>query len=228
MHTSAVLAAADFRFRGPDGADLAFDDFFPGYHIQDRLAVVVCRRAERAVARAGPALLATTTAFYDVLRSRGQAFFDYPLHFAFLALGSQGEDVHGAPWSNLDVWPETQWVPAPATATGMLREVYRHQIHRLLWPADLKWSRGDDGCLPDHARRLLGSRLKSVHTYGSDDRTIELTISDRAAGLVEKSLRQVPGLQGDSDLPRSAGYCRLETDQFLADMAGCFGEKPAA
>ena len=230
MHTSTVLTSGDFTFRAPDGTERTFEDFFPDYHIQDRTAVVCCQ-PDRAVALAGPALLAAATAFYDVLRDRGQPFFDYPLNFAFLGEDPQrtgpsgGEEVHGAPWSNLDVWPETQWVSAPSTAAGMLGEAYRYQINRLLWPADLTGGGECEGQLPEHARRLLSSRLKSVYTYGGEDSDIELTISERAAQIVTKSLDHLPGRQEDADLPRTVGYQRVETDRFLAAMAGCFGDR---
>lgn len=233
MHTSTVLTSGDFTFRAPDGTSRSFEDFFPHYHIQDRTAVVCCR-PENAVAAAGPALLAIATAFYDVLRDRGEPFFDYPLNFAFLGNDPQrtgpsdGEDVDGAPWSNLDVWPETQWVSAPSTAAGMLDEAYRYQINRLLWPADLTEAGKCEGLLPEHARRLLGSRLKSVYTYGGEDDDIELTISARAAEIMTTSLGCVPGRQGDEEqenLPRTVGYQRVETDRFLAAMEGCFGDR---
>lgn len=227
MHTSTVLTSGDFTFRASNGTDRAFGDFFPDYSSQDRTAVVCCQ-PDLAVAAAGPALLATATAFYDVLRHRGQPFFDYPLHFAFLGSDPRvtdlpdGEETHGAPWSNLDVWPETQWVPAPSTADGMLREVYRYQVNRLLWPAGLVVDGECERPLPGYARRLLGSRLKSVYTYGGDSDNIELTISERAAEIVTKSLGHLPGWQEDADLPRTVGYQRVVTDPFLASMEGCF------
>jgi len=228
MHTSTVLSSGDFTFRASNGADRTFEDFFPDYDIRDRLAVVCCQPG-RAVAAAGPALLATATAFYDVLRHRGQPFFDYPPHFAFLGDNSQhtgpseGEEVQGAPWSNLDVWPETQWVPAPSTATGMLREVYRYQINRLLWPVELTVDAECEGQLPAHARRLLASRLKNVYTYGGGESGhVELTLSAGAADIVTGSLHRLPDRQEGADLPRTVAYERVETDLFLAAMEGCF------
>ena len=76
--------------------------------------------------------------------------------------------------------------------------------------------------LPAYARRLLGSRLKSVYTYGGDSDNIELTISERAAEIVTKSLGHLHGWQQDADLPRTVGYQRVVTDSFLASMEGCF------
>jgi len=233
MHTSSILKATDFRYRWSDSGEPAdFGAFCPDYHENDRLAVV-CTCLEDGVLHTGYGLLAVATAFYDVLRGRGGEFFDYPRHFAFVDVDEKGVSTRGervnldhaalaAPWSNLDVWPETQWVPVPSTADGMLREVYRYQVNRLLWPAGLVVDGECERPLPGYARRLLGSRLKSVYTYGGDSDNIELTISERAAEIVTKSLGHLPGWQEDADLPRTVGYQRVVTDPFLTSMEGCF------
>jgi hypothetical protein len=69
---------------------------------------------EEGVLQTGYALLALTTAFYDVLRARTAEFFDYPHHFALLDVNDAGvrtragrlplpQAALGSPWGALDV-----------------------------------------------------------------------------------------------------------------------------
>ena len=64
--------------------------------------------------------------------------------------------------------------------------------------------------------------VRHVGIYGGDSDNIELTISERAAEIVTKSLGHLPGWQEDADLPRTVGYQRVVTDPFLTSMEGCF------
>jgi len=231
MHTSGMLKATDFRYRWSDsGKPADFGAFCPDYHENDRLAVV-CTCLEDSVLHTGYGLLAVATAFYDVLRERGGDFFDYPRHFAFIdpneqEVGPHGERVNLAdPWSNLDVWPESQCVEAPGTAMEMLRKVFEFQINRVFWPEGLApETEAGDELLPAYARRLLASRLKSVHYYASTASTLEIHAGPPAVDLVRGSLHcskhgedQPSGLENNF-----VGYRQVTVDGFLKEMDSCF------
>ena len=101
MHTTRILAAADFAYaRIGDGARVptTFAELFPDWHERERVAVV-SRTVEEGIAGTGATLLALATRFYDAQREkaleRGGAFFDYPRHFALIG-GPRGDVVHGA------------------------------------------------------------------------------------------------------------------------------------
>src|SRR5262245_48475221 len=199
MHTSTVLRSSDFRYLHRAGEQFVSTDFatlFPDYHVQDR-AGVISRYLEDGLLHTGGALLALTTAFYDALRARGTAFFNYPQHFAIL--GGDGVEIQtrtgrlprdaeviGSAWGNLDVWPDSNWLTAPATGIGMLKAVFDHQINRLFWPEDLRPD-ASDALLPPHVRAILRSRLKSVFYYDSTSPTIEIHGSPPVQNLVRKS-----------------------------------------
>ena len=238
MHTSTKLSSTDFAFRntGQDG-DVGLGGFLPDYEPTDRLAVV-CGPVEDAVIHCAPALLAVTTGFYDVLRARHGAdgFFNYPQHFAIIDVDEEGirsrrgrvslqQMSLGAPWGNLDVWPESQWIPSGGSATHMLEQVYRLHISRLFWPADLVPRPGDTAeQLPAHARRLLGARLRTVYLYGHAEPTVEVAYSKVVDDIVANSIRRLPDAAGDEAVADSgsSGYRREAVADFLERMASCF------
>ncbi len=164
MHTSQALRSSHFEYRRP-GADgrVAFSAFCADYHDQDRVAVVSpC--LEDGILHTAYALLALTTAFYDVQRANGGDFFIYPQHFAIIgehppgavparhpnslddkigiATGAGPLDLTldeagiGGAWSWLDVWPASNWFTAPVTPVAMLRKAFDLHINRLFWPQD--------------------------------------------------------------------------------------------
>jgi hypothetical protein len=221
-----------------------FEALFPGYHELDRVAVV-SPRWEDGVLHTGVALLALTTAFYDAMRARETTFFNYPQHFALLGesagLSVPGEGPLdckglGATWGNLDVWPETNWLGAPATAAGMLRKLFEIQINRLFWPELLVPGPGD-ALLPAYARRIMASRLKSVHYYRTASPNVELQASPTAVKVIRGSVSRLPGegagpAQGPSPTassesetglpPRVEPLRHVTPSDFLAEMAACF------
>lgn len=165
MHTSKVLRSSHFQY-WQVGAEARtrseFSAFCSNYHEQDR-AGVVSPRLEDGVLHAGYGVLALTTAFYDLQRSRMSDFFIYPQHFAFIDAGHKGvltgvgrlaltmdEAGLGAAWSWLDVWPASNWITVPGLhgptpdgpriigQTAMLQKVFDLQINRLFWPQDFK------------------------------------------------------------------------------------------
>src|SRR5262245_1884544 len=211
MHTSSLLQATDFCFRLTNhggSATVGFPDLFPDYHELDRVGVVSLR-PEDGIRGAGGTLLALTTAFYDAHRSRVAEFFNYPHHFALLGIESEAAELVprdssvGRALGNLDVWPESNWIAAPATADGMLRKLFDLQINRLFWPEELL-PHEPATRLPNHVRRILGSRLKAVYHYNSEVPTMDVECAPKAARLIHQSLCQLsPEIEpGPDDLPR--------------------------
>ena len=243
MHTSKLLTAQDFQHWKLDSnrrvrAD--FGAFCPDYHELDRLGVV-CPRIEDGVLHTGYALLGLTTSFYDVLRGRGSDFFDYPRHFAFIDVNAEGvhtrggrqpmeHGVMGAPWSNLDVWPESQWIPASGTATGMLEKVFSFQINRLFWPEGFA-PEADEIPLPTRVRRLLLARLKTVYYYNPTAPNVEIHVVQKVEDIVQGSIAQLPQTGGATlerapsstdEFPYVEAHRQLGVDEFLGDVASCF------
>jgi hypothetical protein len=247
MHTSKLLRASDFqywRLAEDERISVDFEKFCPDYHELDRVGVISpC--LEDGILYTGDALLALTTAFYDVLRSRTTNFFDYPQHFAFI--GASKDTVHtrgerlpmdqvGTGWGNLDVWPDSKWIATPRSLTGMLKKVFDFQINRLFLPQDLKPGTNESP-LPTYARKMLGTRLKAVYYYNTPIPNVEIHSSQQVADLVQKSIAELPNaesaseyqIQGrevehpaQSNFPYVERYRQVNVDDFLDDMTGCF------
>lgn len=242
MHTSTVLQSSDFRYRRREQAEnipVEFASLFPDYHELDRVGVVTLS-LEDGILEVGGTLLALTTAFYDVQRAKGELFFNYPQHFALFG-ESEGKiqtrsgaipfsaEVIGSPWGNLDVWPESNWHGAPATAEGMLRKVFDLQINRLFWP---------EGFLPqepaarlaEYVQSLLRSRLKAIYYFHAAVPTMEVEGAPKAARIVQKSLRAL-SIEADAateTLPRVERFRQVLPAEFLATMDNCFEPKGEA
>ena len=238
MHTSKLLKTSDFqywRLTEDEQISVDFEGFCPDYHELDRVGVISpC--FEDGILHTGDALLALTTAFYDVLRSQGTDFFDYPQHFAFI--GVSGDVVHtrgkrlpidqiGTGWGNLDVWPDSKWIPTTGSVTGMLKKVFDFQINRLFLPHGFKPG-SNESLLPAYALKMLGTRLKAVYYYNTPIPNVEVCGSQQVADLIQKSIAQLSNAkststyQTQSDFPAVGRYQQVSVDNFLADMAGCF------
>lgn len=238
MHTSKLLKSSDFQYwqlTTDKQISVGFEGFCPDYHELDRVGVISpC--LEDGILHTGDALLALTTAFYDVLRARETDFFDYPQHFAFI--GASGDVVHtrgeplpidqiGIGWGNLDVWPDSKWIPTPRSATGMLKKVFDFQINRLFLPHGFKPG-SDESLLPAYARKMLGTRLKTVYYYNTPTPNVEIRASQQVVDLVQKSIADVTNLNNEiehpveSDFPSLGRYQQVSVNAFLAEMAGCF------
>jgi hypothetical protein len=189
----------------------------------------------------GHAVLALTTAFYDVMRSWGDDFFDYPQHLALLGADEKGfktraghrsldndffdnaqhsallgadeegmktragrlaldDEIVGAAWGGLDVWPDSNWIPAPDTASGMLRKVFDLQINRLFWPENLK-SGPDETAFPSYVRKLLTARLKTVYYYATTTPNLEVHVTQTVEDIVQKCIARLPAA-GAPGVPR--------------------------
>ena len=247
MHTSKLLKSLDFQYwqlTDDNRVSIDFKAFCPDYHELDRVGVI-SPYFEDGILHTGDALLALTTAFYDVLRSQGTDFFDYPQHFAFI--GASGDLVHtrgarlpidqiGTGWGNLDVWPDSKWITAPRSVTGMLKRTFDFQINRLFWPHDFK-PRLDETPLPAYARKMLSTRIKTVYYYNTPLPNVEICASQQVADLVQKSIDQLPSAgsvpggqaqkhEGDQHtqlgFPIVQRYRQVSLDNFLKDMTGCF------
>lgn len=247
MHTSTLLRASDFqywRLAENERSSVGFEGFCPDYHELDRIGIISpC--FEDGILYTGEALLALTTAFYDVLRSRTTDFFDYPQHFAFI--GASGDVVHthgeripidqiGTGWGNLDVWPNSKWIVTPRSATGMLKKIFDFQINRLFLPQDFKPG-SEESPLPAYARKMLGTRLKTVYYYNTPLPNVEILASQQVADLVQKSVDQLPNTENvpghqaqkhetdqstQSSFPVVERYRQVGVDDFLEHMTGCF------
>jgi hypothetical protein len=238
MHTSKRLISSNFQFwqqtsSGAQPVDLAA--FCPNYHEQDRVGVVSLH-LEDGVLQTSYALLALTTAFYDRLRARSTDFFDYPQHFAFV--GAEGTSVLVGEgllplnteklwdaWSWLDVWPDAKWVPASATASGMLQRVFEYQINRIFWPRTLRLGL-NEAPLPSYVWQMLKTSLKSVYLYGEDEiatvgERVEIRVMPEIDEVVQESLDRLPALVDVTAAQRSRRvqpYERVGIDEFLKAM----------
>ena len=241
MHTSKVLRAADFHYvRTDGGGETDFQTFYPQYCYRDRIGVVSpC--LEDGVLHTAYALLALTTAFYDVLRAGTDDFFDYPYHFALLDVDEQGvrtrhgrlpltRSAMGSPWGGLDVWPESNWIAASGTASGMLQAVFATQLTHVFWPQDLL-PEADETLLPVYVQRLLAARLKGVYYYKTLQPTIAVSVSRTVEEMAQRSLARLPlpvtrpprALAGVApSLLFVECYCQSAVNDFLSTMAGCF------
>ena len=247
MHTSTVLEAEHFAYfrcsanSGPPAAS-DFAACFPNYHYQDRLGVVALPY-EYGALYTGFALLACTTAFYDALRSRDGAFFDYPQHYLFFDRSAEGvnttagrrrldQDALGL-MGHLDVWPENKWVAAPSRVSGIIKTIFDYNINRLFWPYGLQPEAGE-AKLPWYAHKMLRTRLKGVYYYNSPRPNIEIRGAAPAEKLVWETIAR---LQSITDPPprRSGpgargrdveGYEQVEVETFLASLDTIFAQKP--
>ena len=243
MHTSTRLTAADFQYRRhtPTGTvKTDFTTFFPDYNEQDRVGIVSLT-LEDGILHTGVALLAITTSFYDIMRDRSDSFFDYPMHFALIGACEDGvltrqgrqkleREAVGAAWGWLDVWPNSNWIMSPDSATGMMDSVFRNQINRLFWPQNLT-SHGDETPLPAYIRQLLAGRLKSVYYYDTTDPTIEIHASERGVKIIQESIERLPNggsdvrvvsLRESLSVPYVQQYRQVEVKDFLDTMQPCF------
>jgi hypothetical protein len=207
MHTSTVLQATDFQYwqvAGQMSNQVDFATCFPRYHERDHVGVVTAY-LEDGVCYTSYALLALTTAFYDVLRARSETFFDYPYHFALLGADASGVVTRrghlaldlpgmGAPWAGLDVWPDSQWIQTGGTAVDMLRTVFARHLNHVFWPEGLRSIPTPTSArLPAHARNLLHTRLKSVYYYNTSDPNTEIRVTPTVETMVQqKSLARLP------------------------------------
>ena len=265
MHTSQQLRSSHFEYRRPDaGGRVAFSAFCAEYHDQDRVGVV-SPRLEDGILHTGYALLALTTAFYDVQRAGGTDFFIYPQHLAIIGQGSSDlsgkradtgrtdqfgiatgagnldlsldEAGIGGAWAWLDVWPASNWHTAPAAPTAMLKKVFDLHVNRLFWPQDFLPQRRKEGAaenedhpLPDYARRILCTRLKSVYYYNTSAPTVEISAARPAVDIVQVSIERLPEavrqtLENEAQSVHTMGYesyRQVSVDDFIEDMEACF------
>ena len=238
MHTSKLLRSSDFQYwqlTENKRISVDFNRFCPDYHELDRVGVISpC--IEDGILYTGEVLLALTTAFYDVLRSRETDFFDYPQHFAFI--GASEDTVHarherlpmdriGAGWGNLDVWPDSKWIPTPGSAAGMLKKIHDFQINRLFLPHGFKPG-SDEFLLPAYACKMLETRLKAVYYYNTPTPNVEIRASQQVADLIQRSIAEFPRIESEiehsaqSEFASIGRYQHVGVDDFLEDMAGCF------
>ena len=249
MHTSQVLSARDFEYRQRDGNGfqrVPFESFCPDYHESDRTGVV-SPFLEDGIIHTSHAILALTTAFYDAWRARTDDFFIYPQHFAILDISAEGvnsgsgrlrldRDRLGWPWGNLDVWPDSQWVPSDGSVYGALKSAFDLHINRLFWPESFVPGEGE-GKLPEYAFKIMRTRVKAVFLYRTIEPNIEIRGNSKAEQVAKQSVWRLSQLEGlsaehlpvsdDEEAPGKGHSCveryrRVNPEQFLEDMGTCF------
>ena len=249
MHTSRVLSGPDFQYWQCGGNGLTsvpFEAFCPDYDESDRTGIV-SPRLEDGILHTSYAILALTTAFYDAWRARTDDFFIYPQHFAVLDISADGvntgsgrlrlhTDRLGWPWGNLDVWPDSQWVPSDGSVSGAIKKAFDLHVNRIFWPESFVPGEREDR-LPDYALKILRTRLKSVFYYGTAEADIEIRVKSNAKEVIDQSvwrLSQLEGLAAEdltvTDLVADSRtghrhierYRRVDPEQFLDDMGDCF------
>ena len=136
-------------------------------------------------------------------------------------------DRIGTGWGNLDVWPNSKWIPTPRSVTAMLKKIFDFQINRLFWPHGFK-AGSDESPLPAYARKMLETRLKAVYYYNTPIPNVEIRASKQVADLVQRSIAEFPNAEreaeppGQTDFPFVGHYQQVSIDGFLTDMTDCF------
>ena len=249
MHTSTLLISQDFEYwqSGENGLTrVDFETFCPDYHELDRTGVI-SPHLENGILHAGYALLALTTAFYDIWRVRTDDFFIYPQHFAILDITRAGvntgcgrlpleKSTLGGPWGNLDVWPDSKWIPAHGSVSSMLKKAFDLQINRLFWPEAFRPNR-EEKSLPAYAVKMLRTHLKAVYYYNTSEPNIEIRTAQNVQDLLQTSLNRLSDIDGlsiqhflqrhvlenpQTDHRYVEQYRKVDLDHFLNDMADCF------
>lgn len=230
MHTSAEINLADFVFRSAkDCGDGEFSAFCADYNTRSR-AAVISTYWEEGILGAGRSLLALTASFYESLRAEGAPFFDYPQHFALL--GKEENSIctrrnrptistaeATAPWSALDVWPESQWRFCAPEPNVLLYEVFALQINVLFCPERLLEQKSQP-ILPQHVQKLLRARLQRVYYYDAVDPDLEISTVRAADRIWRQSVARV-GAESVDLGPVDRLRC-VTPEQFLDDFAACF------
>ncbi len=233
MHTSKILKADHFQYHylDPDGGQtsaVSFQTVCPDYHILDRLGIVSIP-FETGLRNTGLAVLAWTTAFYDAMRAANpDGFFDYPQHYLFYTVDDEGIVTETEPgtlndeamrgWSHLDVWPDCKRVACPNSIVGLVEKLFDYEINRLLWPRSLS-AVEVEATLPDHARRMLQTRMKDIYLYDSDSPTLEIHGAEPAVRLARKACEEA-GLDTSGAELSIETYERIDIDRFLETFLG--------
>ena len=146
----------------------------------------------------------------------------------------------GGAWAWLDVWPASNWHIAPVAPAAMLKKVFDLHINRLFWPYGFIPKRRPEQetrngeyahpTLPEYARKMLTTRLKSVYYYNTSAPTVEISAAPPAVDIVQFSFERLPEavrqtLETDTKPTHSPGhesYRQVCVDDFLEDMEDCF------
>jgi hypothetical protein len=123
MHSSHELSSSSFEIEVGGGA-APLEELFEGFGERDRLGVVLARPCGAVGASA--LITATITAFYDIQRARGRAFFIYPDYYLFHVGRPLGD--HG----RFDIWPRHKEVVVSGGAERLLEAVNDRAVTRLV------------------------------------------------------------------------------------------------
>lgn len=230
MHTSVNLHSEHFHFRRitADGGDhISFDDFMPGYHQNDRVAVV-SPHVEDGVLFTGAAVLAIATRFYDICRAERSDFFIYPQTFCILDENDQGIMTQRGrlpmtrevmwPWLNLDVWPDCKWLTSDCANTTILRTIFDYQINRVFWPEELTIG-FEESATFEHLDDLLKSQIKSIHLYNCASPSLMLHTDSVADEYLDQCMKNIaastePGSDTVSR-PDETGFYPVDVASFI-------------
>lgn len=177
MHTTKMLQTADFSIT-IEGEDSTFDDLFPDFSIDDRVAFVL--RSPGAGVVISGMILATITRHYDFWRADGSDFWLYPEFYIVHVGGERG--FHG----NLDIWPQHKEVVIDAQETErVLTAINDRAVTRLVV---------EEG--PSATRPLLretlaaARRIKTALAFSPSGKLTDADVTLHAPPAVEELVRR--------------------------------------
>ncbi|HYF48043.1 MAG TPA: hypothetical protein VEJ63_01460 [Planctomycetota bacterium] len=204
MHTTHAISADHFKYRACTGVDEGVGCFFPGFSLDDRLGII-SPNVYDGVLGAGLGVLAAVTEFYK-LRPSIPAGCNYPVYFCFLDAGNEPKQIERA-WSNLDVWPATQWKLA-TSVNDYAPLVLEAGITLLFMPESRVPALNTSRELADALRQSL----RSVFLYGSAKPNVEIAASEEALKLLKRSL---PNPELASRVNSVERHRRLSREEFV-------------
>lgn len=193
MHTAEELTASDFTYRR-EGAAVAREDVLPQITPRTRVGLVMGSRT--AGLGAGAFVLACVTAFYDRLRERDGAFFEYPDFYTFQTVDDPTD------YQMFDIYPDHKHVSVGADAESLVRAVTDRAVDVLLVPE--RPTAAPD--ISDITLRSAERRLDDLYVYAADGHLddAELTIShpsQPASEWYQQTVRADDHVPDDFSLP---------------------------
>lgn len=211
MHTSKTMFTAEFAF-GIDGGPATFDDVFPDFTVDDRLAIVTT--SPGGAFAAAPLLLASIGRYYELLRQKRSDFYRYPGYYVVHAGRRYGHHA----W--IDIWPANKEVVVAAEGEAVLEALYDRAITHVMLE-DCGSAPGE--LMREHANWLLED-VREVLTYtaGASAGPITVRPSAIAADFIGRAAESGLGML-DSDLiqrinetsSQSQGYTRISSTDAL-------------
>ena len=125
-------------------------------------------------------------------------FFDYPQHFAFIGASEGVVHTHrteklpmdriGTGWGNLDVWPDSKWIPTPSKRrSGILEKGFRFSDQSTVLAARFQAGLRKNSSSPPMRVRCSALGLKLFTTTIRRIPNVEIRGSQQVADLVQRS-----------------------------------------